>query len=120
MGALGLLSLLTLSGTVSVAIYVVGIAMVEGLVPANWITVAEYFGRNRFASIIGVMAASNSVLAATAPVLSGWAFDQTQSYRLVLIVGTLVLALGGIMFALADKPAWPRPQPQVSLLDSSR
>jgi MFS family permease len=109
-GALGLLGMLTLEGVPAVVGLVVALAVVEGVTSVNWITVSDYFGRSRFASLMGVMSAFLNLGSATAPVLSGWAFDRTQSYNLVLATCLPLFLAGGIVFALARPPTLPRPR----------
>jgi len=106
-GALGLLGMLTLEGVPAVVGLVVALAVVEGVTSVNWITVSDYFGRSRFASLLGVMSAFLNIGSATAPVLSGWAFDRTQSYNLVLATALPLFLAGGIVFALARPPILP-------------
>ena len=110
-GALGLLGMLTLEGVPAVVGLIVALAVVEGVTSVNWITVSDYFGRSRFASLMGVMSAFLNLGSATAPVLSGWAFDQTQSYNLVLATCLPLFLAGGIVFALARPPSLPGPSP---------
>ena len=60
-GALGLLALLLLEGTLAVVVFMLALAVVEGITSANWILVSDYFGRARFATIMGVMSVFHNV-----------------------------------------------------------
>ena len=115
MGALGLAAMLAFEGAPAVAGFVMGFALLEGLVTVNWITVGHYFGRSHFASLIGMMSAFNSGAAAVSPIFAAWLFDQTQSYRWVLLSSIPILITGGILFALAAKPNLPQPTTQPAL-----
>jgi MFS family permease len=108
-GALGLVGMLLLEGTAAAVSLMVSLAVVEGVASVNWITVGDYFGRSHFASLMGVMSAFLNVGSAIAPVLSGWVFDQTQSYNLVLLTSAPLFLAGGILFALARKPTLAQP-----------
>lgn len=104
-GALGTLSFLFGQGWTAIISLVVGLAMIEGVSALNWIAVGDYFGRRSFASLVGIMTVFHSTGALIAPVVSGWIFDQTQSYALVLLIVSSVLLGSGIAFALARRPS---------------
>jgi sugar phosphate permease len=104
-GVLGLLGMLMLHGTPAVLSLMVALAVVESTSSVNWITVGNYFGRSHFASLMGLMSGFLNLGSAIAPVLSGWVFDQTQSYALVLMTGAPLFLLGGILFSLARRPS---------------
>ena len=52
-GALGLLALLLMDGHAGAIIFVLALAVVEGVSSVNWIMLGDYFGRSRFASLMG-------------------------------------------------------------------
>ena len=86
---------------------VVGLAMIEGVSALNWIAVGDYFGRRSFASLVGIMTVFHSTGALIVPVVSGWIFDQTQSYALVLLIVSPVILVSGVAFAFARRPSPP-------------
>ena len=106
-GALGTLLFLFGQGWAAIIPLIVGLAMIEGVSALNWIAVGDYFGRRSFASLVGIMTVFHSTGALIAPVVSGWIFDQTQSYALVLLIVSPVLLISGVAFALARRPSPP-------------
>lgn len=110
LGALGLAAMLAFEGAPAVAGFVMGFALLEGLVTVNWITVGHYFGRSHFASLIGMMSAFNSGAAVVSPIFAAWLFDQTQSYRWVLLSSIPILITGGILLPWRPNPTCPSRQ----------
>ena len=72
---------------------------------------ADYFGRTSFGAIMGI---SNMVVilgAIFGPLIAGYIYDQTGSYRLGFDVLAGLAAAGSVFFALARRPA-PRATPE--------
>lgn len=114
-GALGLLALLLLDGTAGVVLFIVALAVVEGVSSVNWIMLGDYFGRSRFASLMGIMSLFHNVGLFVSPIFSGWVKDQTGSYELVLITFIPLYVASGLLFSLARRPASPQapaPEPE--------
>lgn len=106
-GALGLLALLLFDGILGIIIFVLGFALVEGITSVNWLMVGDFFGRHRFASIMGFMSLFHNTGMVISPIFSGWIRDTTGSYELVMMTFIPSFILGGIAFALARKPSQP-------------
>ncbi len=107
LGAVGVLAFILLDGPVAVMLFVAGLAVAEGISTVNWILVADYFGRARFASLMGLMSVFFNVGLFISPIYAGWVRDTTESYDLVLIPFAALFVLSSIMFALARRPAPP-------------
>ena len=105
--ALGLLGLYLVGGMAGVIIFIIGFAVVEGITSANWIMVSQYFGRNRFASIMGFMSIFHNTAMVISPIFSGWVRDRTGSYDIVMLTFIPLFAIGAIVFAIARRPAPP-------------
>ena len=106
-GGLGTLAFLVLEGQAAIISLVVGLAIIEGVAAVNWIAVGDYFGRRYFASLMGIMTVFHSMGSLISPVVSGWIFDQTQSYTLFLLIVSPLLLVSGVAFALARRPLPP-------------
>ena len=67
--------------------------------------VGDYFGRRKAASVIGAIFTLSGVAAAVGPLVGGYLYDLTHSYRLAFILGALtnLLALG-LVFASKPPP----------------
>ena len=107
-GALALLSLLILDGTLAVVLFVLALAVVEGVSSVNWIMLGDYFGRSRFASLMGVMSMFHNVGLFISPIFSGWVKDHYGSYDLVFVVFIPLYIASAVLFGLSTRPAPPR------------
>ena len=103
-GSLGLALFLLLDGSKAIAFLVLSLGVIEGISVLNWIAIGDYFGRSKFGSISGIMTIFYSIGGLISPVVSGWIFDQTNSYFWVLLVATGLLALSSIAFGFSSKP----------------
>ncbi len=68
--------------------------------------VADYFGTRYFATIRGLTSTLMMPLGFAGPVIAGWAFDQTGSYRLVFTCYALFTLSGAIFLLLIRRPTW--------------
>ncbi len=118
-GALALAALWLLEPGVGVPIFILGMAVVEGMSSPNWIMVGNYFGRSRFASLMGVMSLFHNVGLFISPIFSGWVRDTTGGYELVLIVFIPLYLLSASVFLLARRPALPSSPSQPVVEESS-
>ena len=112
-GAVGLFALWGLPGMVGVLVFILGLAVVEGITSVNWLMLGDYFGRARFASLMGAMSVFHNVGLFIAPIFAGWVRDSTDSYGLVLLTFGPMFVMSAVFFALAGRPTLPdTAQPQ--------
>ena len=57
-----------------------GVAALRGAI------LREYFGREAFGKILGIMTALTAIGGSIGPILAGWVFDTLGSYRLIWLV----------------------------------
>ncbi|MSQ16492.1 MAG: MFS transporter, partial [Dehalococcoidia bacterium] len=114
LGAVGVLAFIILDGPLAVILFVTGMALAEGISTVNWILLADYFGRARFASLMGLMSVFFNVGLFISPIYAGKVRDTTGGYDLVLIPFAALFVISSIMFALARRPALPAPKSQPS------
>jgi MFS family permease len=59
----------------------------------------EYFGRNSFGKMLGIIMGSASIGGIIGPTLAGWAFDTLGSYQIVWLVfcGIIILSTGFVL-----------------------
>jgi MFS family permease len=107
LGAVGLFALWGTPGIPGVAIFVVGLAVVEGITSVNWLMVGDYFGRSRFGSLMGTMSVFHNIGLFIAPIFAGWVVDKTGSYELVLLTFAPMFVASACFFALARRPVLP-------------
>ena len=104
LGAVGLFALWGIPGIPGVIVFVIGLAVVEGITSVNWLMVGDYFGRSRFASLMGAMSVFHNIGLFIAPIFAGWVVDRTGSYELVLLTFAPMFVLSAVFFALARRP----------------
>lgn len=107
LGAVGLVGLWLLPQWPALVVFVLGLAIVEGITSVNWIMVGDYFGRARFASLMGAMSVFHNMGMFIAPIYAGWVRDSTGEYTIVLATFAPTFVLSGVMFALARRPRPP-------------
>jgi MFS family permease len=107
LGAVGLFALWGVPGVLGVILFVVGLAVVEGITSVNWLMVGDYFGRSRFASLMGTMSLFHNIGLFIAPIFAGWVRDQTDSYSIVLLTFAPMFVISAIAFSLARRPTSP-------------
>ncbi|PKB63909.1 MAG: hypothetical protein BZY80_04915 [SAR202 cluster bacterium Io17-Chloro-G2] len=108
-GALGLLALLIMDGTWTVVVFILALAIVEGVSSVNWIMLGDYFGRGRFASLMGLISVFHNVGLFISPIFSGWVKDQRGDYDLVMLTFIPLYVFSAVLFGLARKPTPPEP-----------
>ena len=109
LGAIGLLGLWILPQWSALFVFILGLAIVEGITSVNWIMVGDYFGRSRFASLMGAMSIFHNIGMFIAPIYAGWIRDTTGSYEIVLATFAPTFVISAFCFALARKPTLPAP-----------
>lgn len=107
LGAVGLFALWGLPGVPGVVVFVLGMAVVEGITSVNWLMVGDYFGRSRFGSLMGAMSVFHNIGLFIAPIFAGWVVDSTGSYELVLLTFAPMFVASACLFALARRPILP-------------
>jgi MFS family permease len=107
LGAVGVVAFMVLDGPLAVVAFVAGLAVAEGISSVNWILVGDYFGRARFASLMGTMSVFYNVGLFASPIYAGWVRDTTGSYDLVLAPFAALFVVSSVMFALARRPGPP-------------
>ena len=107
LGAVGLLALLLLDGHPGAIIFVLTMAVVEGVSAVNWIMLGDYFGRSRFASLMGLMSVFHNVGLFVSPIFSGRVKDLTGTYDIVLMTFIPLYVASAVIFGLARRPAPP-------------
>lgn len=117
LGAIGLLGLWLLPQWPALVVFILGLAIVEGITSVNWIMVGDYFGRSRFASLMGAMSIFHNIGMFIAPIYAGWIRDTTNSYEIVLLTFAPTFVISAFMFALARRPSLPQSTGAVVVTD---
>ena len=68
---------------------------------------ADYFGRTAFGTIMGISNAIIIIGTIAGPVIAGYVYDRTGSYRVGFDILAVLAAAGSLFFILAPRPARP-------------
>jgi MFS family permease len=77
---------------------------VEALFPVSWATVGDFFGRRHFATIRGSMSFFYLWGPALGPVITGYVFDQYQSYAPLMSAYILISLLAALLYVSLRAP----------------
>ncbi|MDE2685893.1 MAG: MFS transporter [Chloroflexota bacterium] len=66
--------------------------------------VQDAFGIRHYGSIMGVMSITMGVSSAVGPLLAGWSFDATESYRIAFLLIAALFFIGAIALTQAGTP----------------
>ena len=106
-GVLGLVVLMV-SGSHAwqLAIVVILLGMSETNNTLNGAIMADFFGRERYATLYGWLQVPNQLMSMPAPVLVGWIFDHTGSYFWALVLFSIINAVAAVLY-------WTLPRPKI-------
>jgi MFS family permease len=107
--ALGLAAFTLGSTPLHLGVFIVAYgAAYGGAVPLTMAIVADYFGRQRYATIYGFAQFGMMWGTIGGPVLAGYAFDTTGSYEVALQGFIVVAVVGALVSLVAGPPRAPR------------
>jgi MFS family permease len=69
-----------------------------------WAALGDYYGRDRFATLRGIITFSHSWAVIAVPVFTGWVFDQRGSYNWAIGPSAVLAALASLSFMFIKKP----------------
>jgi MFS family permease len=98
LGALGLVVLAYSDGTFwPLVLFAVLFSFGDGINSVTWALVGDFFGRAHFATIRGWISMFQSFASMPAAVVTGWIYDQTQSYTYALVGFIVCYGVAGMM-----------------------
>lgn len=103
-GSLSMLVLAGFDGGWVPYLFIVGLAALEACSPLGWIALGSFFGRQSFATLLGIMSVFYSLGMLLFPVYAGWVFDITGSYEVVAVSFALLYAISAALFATIRQP----------------
>ena len=106
-GSLSMMTLAAFEGAWVPYLLIVGLAVVEACSPLGWIALGSFFGRQSFATLLGIMSVFYSLGMLLFPVYAGWVFDVTGSYAVVAVTFGLLYAVSAALFATIRQPRVP-------------
>ena len=106
-GALGHLALL-LDNDFGAVAFLFAVAVVQGCSAVYWIMVGDYFGRGRFASLMGLLLLLRAVAVFVPTVIAG-ILDRTGYYDIPMILYILLYGAVAVAVWFARRPSPPLP-----------
>ncbi len=85
----------------------VAFAIVMGTTSLNWALIGDFFGRGSYATLRGIMGVGYGTATFLSPIYAGWIFDRTESYEIVLLTFSIIMALAAFFFAILSPPQPP-------------
>ncbi len=82
-----------------------------GAIPLTQALRADLFGRKAFAIVGGIIMPATTVGAVIGPVLAGYAYDATDSYRIAFYSFVVLILLSGVTFLFVRPPKPPVAEP---------
>ena len=110
--ALSMLLLIWGDGVWPLWAFTVGFTAIDASFPIVWATIGDFFGRQYFATIRGMMSFFYTWGSVLGPVAAGAAYDRSQSYEATLWALVAILTLGAVLTALTIVP-WNKIRPVV-------
>lgn len=85
----------------------IAFAFTMATAPLNWALIGDYFGRGSYATLRGIMGIGYGTATFVSPIYAGWIFDRTESYTIVLVTFSVILAFAAVIFAVMSPPPPP-------------
>ena len=105
-GALGHVVLLLMDGGVGAVVFLSAVAVVQGGSAVYWIMAGDYFGRSKFASLMGLLLLLRAVVAFVPSVIVGL-LERSGHNEMSLMFYILVYAAAGVALWFAHRPSLP-------------
>jgi MFS family permease len=69
-----------------------------------WATLGDFFGRDKFASLRGIITFSHSWALIASPIFAGWVFDKFGNYQIALLVSAVCAGMSAGCFIFVRRP----------------
>ena len=103
--AMGMGSFLLFSNMASIYVLLAIHGFASGIMsPLVIIILGRYFGRQAFGSIFGTCMLFNAPVGLFAPVYTGWIFDTTGSYKVAIVLFSVMAALSSVIMCMVRPP----------------
>ncbi len=99
-----MIGMIFIPGNVSLYFFPIALGITMGSAPLNWALIGDFFGRNSYATLRGIMGIGYGLATFLSPIYAGWIFDRTESYHLVILVFSAIFAIAAGSFALLRRP----------------
>jgi len=104
---LAMMGMLFFKGETILYVFPVAFAFIMATAPLNWALIGDFFGRGSYATLRGIMGIGYGAATFVSPIYAGWIFDLTESYNIVLLTFSIIMALAAFFFAILSPPQPP-------------
>ena len=121
LGALGLVVLAYSDASFwPLVLFAVLFSFGDGINSVTWALVGDFYGRAHFATIRGWISMFQSFASMPAAVVTGWIYDQTESYTYALLGFIVCYSLAGLILWAMPHPRRPVAAPARPVLNPQR
>ena len=113
--AMAVLAMLLIEGNGGIYLFIILMALEQGGSTLNWVALGNFFGRDNFGTLMGIISTCFKVGMLASPIYAGWLFDRTGSYTWVLFTFLPMYLLSAVLFLVVKKPAIPGRAPSVAV-----
>jgi MFS family permease len=96
------------AGLLTGFVFAILFAGAESCNTVTWALIGEYFGRRNFASLRGIVTLLQSVMSFLGPVVAGFIYDSTESYRIAFIAIAVTYVFSGLLYWFMRSPPAPK------------
>jgi sugar phosphate permease len=108
LGAVGMAVLALSDGAIwAIVVFAVLFSFGDGINSVTWALVGDCFGRGQFGTIRGWISMFQSLASMPAAVVTGWIFDETQSYSHALLAFIACYTLAALILCRLPTPRHP-------------
>ncbi len=75
-----------------------------GYIPTRIVMIGQYFGRQYFGAVFGLIQGLSALGGMIGPVWAGWVFDTTGSYFIAFVMATVILVVATPLVMLSTNP----------------
>ena len=104
---LAMMGMIFFQGEAILYFFPIAFAFTMGTAPLNWALIGDFFGRGSYATLRGIMGVGYGIATFLSPIYAGWIFDLTESYNIVLLTFSIIMALAAFFFAVLSPPQSP-------------
>ncbi|MSQ22664.1 MAG: MFS transporter [Dehalococcoidia bacterium] len=88
--------------------FVVLFAGAESCNTVTWALIGQFFGRRNFGSLRGIVTLLQSIMSFLGPLVAGFVYDSTKSYRIAFIAIGVTYSCSGLLYWFMRAPAAPK------------
>lgn len=95
------------SGLATGIVFAFLFAGAESCNTVTWALIGQFFGRRHFATLRGIVTTIQSAMSFISPIVAGFVFDATQSYRIAFIAIAVTYVFAAVLYWVMRAPVAP-------------